>query len=171
MNTALRVVAIVGSSTDPDQLLRAALGGASLAEELENASGRHVALKLVSWMPSEDIPQGIVVGSSAHRPALDRVISGTGAASLHGMLQKFPLGRLLNSLGPLDQSRIFWRAVREHEGAMTALQSADVLLAVDLPAVRAAWKTRRSNPSIEAYYGLASTLKVFSTRFAQTTSS
>lgn len=171
MNRPLRVVAIVGSSTDPDQLLRTALGGSSLAEELKKASRRDVTVELLSWSPSLDLPHGVVVGSAVNRPAVDRVLLRAGTPRLHSLLQRFSVGRLLNSLGPLDQSRIFWRAVREHEGALSALRSADVLLAVDLAAVRTAWKTKREHPSIEAYYGLASTLKVFSTRFAQTTSS
>lgn len=171
MKAGLRVVAIIGSSTDPDQVLRAALGGASLAKELEEASHRDVTVELVSWAPSEEMPQGIVVGSAPERPTLDRLLSRTGAARVHRALQKLSVGRLINSLGPLDQSRIFWRAVRENNDAMSALQSADVLLAVDLAAVRTAWQVRRRNSAIEAYYGLASTVKVFATRFAQAASS
>ena len=122
MKTTLQVVAIIGSPTDPDQLLRSALGESSLEDELELVSQRHVQVRLVSWSPSEE-------------------------------------------------SRVFWRAVRESESAVSVLNSADVLLAVDLAGVRTAWKTRRLNPSVDAYYGVASTLKVFATRFAQTTSS
>lgn len=171
MNSTLQVVAIIGSRTDPDQLLRSALGGASLEEELAKASERDVVVRLVSWLPSKDIPRGIVVGSAEKTPTLDRVLARIGAPRLHRILQAYPAGRLLNSLGPLDPSRVLWRAVRESEDAVSLLKSADVLLAVDLAGVRTAWKTRRLNPSIEAYYGLASTVKVFATRFAQTTSS
>lgn len=171
MNSSLRVVAVIGSPTDPDQLLRSAVGGDSLQEELAKASGRDVILQLVSWSPSEKFPQGVVVGPTAGTLPLDRVLSRVGAVRLQSALQKYPAGRLLNSLGPLDQSRVFWRAVREREDAMSALRSADVLVAVDLAAVRTAWITRQNNPTVEAYYGLVSTLKVFATRFAQTTSS
>lgn len=171
MSSPLQVAAIIGSPTDPDQLFRSALGEDSLQEELAKASGRDVRLQLVSWSPSERFPQGVVVGPTAGTQAVDRVLTRIGAVRLQGVLQKYPAGRLLNSLGPLDQSRVFWRAIQKREDAMSALRSADVLLAVDLAAVRTAWKTRQNNPSVEAYYGLASTLKVFATRFAQTTSS
>ena len=171
MKTTLQVVAIIGSPTDPDQLLRSALGESSLEDELERVSQRHVQVRLVSWSPSEDIPEGVAVGIPDQAPALDRLLARAGAPGLQRVLQRYPAGRLLNSLGPLDQSRVFWRAVRESESAVSVLNSADVLLAVDLAGVRTAWKTRRLNPSVDAYYGVASTLKVFATRFAQTTSS
>lgn len=171
MSHPLRVIAIIGSPTDPDQLLRSGLGSESLAEALEQASLREVDVQLVSWLPSVDVPEGVAVGALEYRAALDRTLERIGGNRLHGFFRKFPAGRLINSLGPLDQSRIFWRAVRKHEYAMQSLLSADVLLAVDLPAVRTAWEIRRRSKTAEAYYGLASTLKVFAARFAQTTSS
>ncbi|MFP5316045.1 MAG: hypothetical protein ACLGHS_11800, partial [Actinomycetes bacterium] len=105
MSSPLQVVAIIGSPTDPDQLFRSALGGDSLQEELAKASGRDVRLQLVSWSPSERFPQGVVVGTTAGTQAVDRVLTRIGAVRLQGVLQKYPAGRLLNSLGPLDQSR------------------------------------------------------------------
>ncbi|WP_309071280.1 hypothetical protein [Arthrobacter sp.] len=171
MNAPLKVVAIIGSPTDPDQLLRSGLGEASLEEELERVSQRDVAVRLVSWLPSRDIPEGVVVGTPQRAPLVDRLLARIGAGKLQRVLQRYPAGRLLNSLGPLDQSRVFWRAVRENKSALSVLDAADVLIAVDLSAVRTAWITSRRNPSVDAYYGLASTLKVFATRFAHTTSS
>jgi hypothetical protein len=165
------VVAIIGSPTDPDQLLRSGLGSESLAEALEKASSRDVHVELVSWLPSVDVRECVAVGSLEYRAAVDRMLGRIGADRLYAFFQKFPAGRLINSLGPLDQSRVFWRAVRKHENAMRSLRSADILLAVDLPAVRTAWQMRRRIRTADAYYGLASTLKVFAARFAQTTSS
>lgn len=163
MTTVLRVVAIVGSPTDPDQVLRTALEGAALADELGMAAGRPVSVNIISWVPSSSMADAIVLATSPQSP-IDRFLIRLGALRLHAKLRGFPLGRVVNSLGPMDQSRVVWRAARRHESAMTTLQSADVVLAVDQAAVLTAWKLRRRNPSIHAYYGIASTLKVLAAR-------
>lgn len=168
VNSCIKVVALVGSATDPDQILRSALADEALSDALATASGRQIELKLVSWLPSSDIALSVAVGEAGgRRSAMDRLFSLKPPLRFHSALQKFPAGRLINSLGPLDQSRIFWRTVRKNELASSALSTADVLLAVDLPAVRTAWIMRRKNPSSEAYFGIGSTLKVFANRFAR----
>jgi hypothetical protein len=82
-------------------------------------------------------PAGLVVGPS--RAILDRVLRAMGAYALRDRFSRSPIGRLLNSLGPVDQGRVFWRAVRNDRGALTTLKSADVVVASDLAAAKTAW--------------------------------
>lgn len=171
MKPTLRVVAIVGSSSDPDQLFRSAFGDESLEDVLAEASGRAVHVDLVTWSPSSTRPFDLHIGSGEEQPVFDRILARVGAIRLNAFLRRYAAGRLLSSLSPMDQSRVFWRTVRRNPKAMAKLKSADVLLAVDLPAVRVAWEMRRSDAELEAYYGLASISKVFASRFAQSNSS
>ncbi|EPR76620.1 hypothetical protein ADILRU_1105 [Leifsonia rubra CMS 76R] len=69
----------------------------------------------------------------------DRVLHASGARSIYARLATFPLGRLINSIGPLDQGRVFWRHVRRDSSALEALKNADVVVAADLAAVKTAW--------------------------------
>lgn len=73
------------------------------------------------------------------RTGLDRVFAALGMYALKSRLDAFPLGRLLNSLGPFDQSRVFWRAVKRHPQALRLLEAADTVIAVDLAATKTAW--------------------------------
>lgn len=167
MSSSIRVVAIVGSTTDPDQLFRSAIGDEALDHALASVTERDIQLELVSWLPSSGSERCISVGGTNRRePIADRFFSIIRGKQLHGVLQKVSVGRLINSLGPLDQSRVFWRAVQMNDAALSALASADVLIAVDLPAVRTAWKIRHRNESCDAYFGLSSALKVLATKSA-----
>lgn len=87
-----------------------------------------------------------ISGTSEHirldesgRSVTDRILASAGAFALKSWLAKFPIGRLLNSLGPVDSNRVFWRAVRRHPDAMRLLRSADVAIATDLTATKTAW--------------------------------
>jgi hypothetical protein len=70
---------------------------------------------------------------------VDRALHAMGARALYARLATFPLGRLINSIGPLDQGRVFWRHVRRDSSALAALKNADVVVAADLAAVKTAW--------------------------------
>jgi hypothetical protein len=67
-------------------------------------------------------------------------------------LARSPIGRLLNSLGPVDQGRLFRRAVRSDSEAMAMLRAADVAIAADLAGVATAWTAVRRGWVSEAYY-------------------
>lgn len=76
---------------------------------------------------------------SANSPALDRLLTASGAGTLYARLATFPIGRLINSVGPLDQGRVFWRHLRRDSQALDTLKRADVIVAADLAAVKTAW--------------------------------
>lgn len=83
---------------------------------------------------------------------LDRVLGALGATRLHDRLARVPIGRLLNSMGPLDQGRVFWRAVRRSPEARALIRGADVAIAGDAAAVKTAWLARRRGLVAAAYY-------------------
>lgn len=169
MTSPLRVVAIVGSDTPPDQLLKSGLGRSSLVGSLEEASGRNVEISLLCWTkPASSADDGyrslVVVGEGKTSP-LNRLWDSAWSHRISRALNRTPIGRLVISLSPMDRSRIFWRAARAHPEAQMLLRSADVLLAVDLAAVKTAWIMRRATRSGQAFYGLDSAQKVFAARF------
>lgn len=82
----------------------------------------------------------------------DRILNVFCAQALRDRLGSFPLGRLLNSMGPADQGRVFWRTLRRDPAALSALKSADVVIAGDLPAVKSAWLALNRNWVRNAYY-------------------
>src|SRR5690606_22116171 len=84
--------------------------------------------------------------------ALDRILTALGAHAVRRRFAGFPLGRLLNSLGPVDQGRVFWRIVRQTAPAMSALKNADIAIATDLAAAKTAWIAQRRGWVTEAYY-------------------
>lgn len=173
MTSQLNVGLLIGSATDPDQLIRSTLGDEPVYDALSRASGRKINTTVVSWLPSKLHPEGYSIASSKRQNSLaDRFLNGAMQRRLYNTFQKFPAGRLVNSLSPLDQSRVFWRAVRADPAVRSALEQCDVLIAVDLAAVRAAWELRRASINgAEAFYGLGSSLKVFNSRYLDATPS
>lgn len=122
------LLVLSGATTAPT----ASLGGDSLLEQrLATEPDARVAVIRFAG------PTGRVVGPS--RAVLDRLLAALGAYALRDRLSRFPLGRLLNSLGPVDQGRVFWRAVRRDRDALTTLKSADAVYATDLAAAKTAW--------------------------------
>lgn len=85
-------------------------------------------------------------------PITDRVYKALGFYRLRHRLSQFPIGRLLNSMGPVDQGRVFWRLVRRSPEAINALKDADVAVAADLAGVKASWLARRRGWVASAYY-------------------
>lgn len=173
MTSQLNVGILIGSATDPDQLIKSTLGDEPLADALSRASGRKISTTVVTWLPSELHPTGYSIASSKMQNSLaDRFLNWAMLRRIYNIFQKFPAGRLINSLGPLDQSRIFWRAVRADPAVRSALEHCDVLIAVDLAAVRTAWELRRaSTDGAEAFHGLGSSLKVLNSRYLDATPS
>lgn len=90
---------------------------------------------------------------------LDGVRAGIGERALDAIagplarrLATIPIGRLLNSMGPLDAGRVLWRRVRRSPEALDVLRGADVVLAADAPSVKTAWTAVRRGWAREAYY-------------------
>lgn len=85
-------------------------------------------------------------------PALiDRVLGTIGGFALRRRLAMFPLGRLINSLGPLDAGRVFWRSVRRDREALDLIRGADVAIAGDAAAIKTAWLAVRRGLVADAY--------------------
>lgn len=85
-------------------------------------------------------------------PLADRVFRALGFYALRNKLSTFPIGRLINSMGPVDQGRVFWRRVRQNADAISALKNADVAVAADLAAVKTCWTSLRRRWVSEAFY-------------------
>lgn len=70
---------------------------------------------------------------------IDNFLRAIGAIKLRERLSTFPIGKLLNSLGPVDLGRVFWRVVKRSSEALEMLKTADVVVATDQPAIKTAW--------------------------------
>lgn len=90
--------------------------------------------------------------ASNRQGGFDRFLGAVGAPRLRNRLAKLSLGRLLNNMGPLDPSRVFWRAIKRSPEARELLRNADVIIAADLAAVKTAWIMRRRYRIAEAHY-------------------
>lgn len=135
-----RVLLLVGSGADVTQ--RAVLETESTPfGKLLAQHGGAIELNMVSW-GVEGPFEGMVVHArleQASRPAADRLLRAVGVYSLRRRFERFPIGRLLNSIGPVAPSRVFWRAMKQHPEALHLLRSSDIAIATDLESTKAAW--------------------------------
>ena len=152
-NNEPRIVVLFGSGIDAERSAALASEASKFASLLKAAEER-VDVTAISLGVARSI-----AGTSTHvrldesRPSLtDRLLAALGAFKVKEALAAFPLGRLLNSLGPVDQSRVFWRAVRQNPEALRLLKSADVAIATDLPATKTAWISVRRGWVDDAFY-------------------
>lgn len=139
-SSAPRIVLLFGSGVDSDRASALASESSPLTTLLAERSHRP-QVDVISLGLSRSI-----AGTSEHirldasgRSIIDRILAGAGVFALRDRFARLPLGRLLNSLGPVDQGRVFWRTVRRHPEAMRLLRSADVAIATDLPSAKTAW--------------------------------
>lgn len=151
--TALNVVVLIGSPTAIQQGSGLTNERSELDAIIERATGA-VSIQTISF--SADGPPGAHAHIQLPPPGsvsrTDRVLHALGAPALHRRLARFPLGRLINSLGPVDAGRVFWRSVRANPAARGALADAQIAIAADLPAVKTAWLALRSGRVSSAYY-------------------
>jgi len=82
----------------------------------------------------------------------DRLLRSVGAYAVRRQFDMFPIGRLLNSLGPIAPSRVFWRALMKHPDAMQLLRASDIAVATDLETTKAAWLSVHRRWVDDAYY-------------------
>lgn len=138
--TGRRIVLLFGSETEAERSAALSSESSDLATLLENAT-KPMVVCVISLGLSRTID-----GTSQHlrlddarRSLTDRLLASLGAFALKARFASMPIGRLLNSLGPIDPSRVFWRTLKRHPEAMRLLKSSDVAIAADLAATKAAW--------------------------------
>lgn len=88
--------------------------------------------------------------------SIDRALRACGVTALAGKLAATPWGRLLNSLGPADRGRVWWRTVRSTAQARDVLRNVDVVIATDIESVKAARHLARRGWAKRALYDPAS---------------
>jgi hypothetical protein len=162
MTSPTTVVLLFGSTSDPITVLAAAQQSTDVTAALTDAVGGEVLVSAIAFTkPSVAIPgiSTIVVRDTTLRA---RILSATGITALTRTLLQSPAGRLLASLGPADQSRVFWRAVAHDPEALALLQSVEIIIACDLQATLAAWTVVRRGTATSAWHGLPAALRKIS---------
>jgi len=135
-----RVVLLFGSGGNTTESTALASESSRLASLLDTATGP-VEVSVISLGLSRTITglaEHIRLDESG-RSTADGLLTAVGAFALRTFLASYPAGRLLNSLGPVDPSRVFWRAVKRQPAAMRCLASADVVIATDAATTKTAW--------------------------------
>lgn len=150
------VVVLLGSHETPDwHVLRPEMED-SLAVRLGNP-GRPADVTLVCRQAPSSPVDGV---ARVHVVSGDGSLMGHLARSdlyqaLDAWLKRSAPGRILASLLPTDTTRTFDRAIRRDATALSLAHSADLVVAGDRPAVRAAWSWLRAGVIPAAVYGLA----------------
>jgi hypothetical protein len=144
------VVVVIGSGWG-------AGGSAVLAGDpsvLETLIAEGASVSVLSYALERTVPGAAAQHDLAQvrPPALDRALRAVGVFRLRDRLSRAPLGRLLNSLGPVDQGRVVRRVALSDAVARNLLRSADVVIAADLAGVATAWTARRRGWVTEAFY-------------------
>jgi|GEM_PF-4795231 hypothetical protein len=122
-----------------------------------------VPLIAVCWSPpgaqaAAALASSTVIDLSAvGAPLGERLLGATGVTTLTRVLQRTAPGRLLASFSPAHQSRRFAARLWSTEAWTPA--PGDVIVALDLPATRAAWLAQRATPGSAAVLGLSPGLK------------
>lgn len=148
-----RIVLLFGPGPEAETSTALALESSQLVSLLKGASPA-VDVGVISLGLSRTIP-----GTSGHirldgpvSSFTDRALKAVGAYALNKQFATFPIGRLLNSLGPVDPNRVFWRAVKRHPEAMRLLKSANIAVATDLAATKTAWLAVHCGWVDDAFY-------------------
>jgi len=140
MTTRFVVTVLFGAGIESGQ--QAALETErSLLEQLCDAHGDAVELRVVSrGVARSPLTTDTHIQLGDEQPGWpDRLLTALGGEKIRARFATFPLGRLLNSMGPLDPGRIFWRAVRRNPAALHAIRTSDAVYAADLAGVKTAW--------------------------------
>lgn len=140
-----RVLLLFAATPDPGAALTAAGFGDRIAFDV-----------ITSSAPRTPVPgAGTVIAlTRGPAPAADRVLRGIGAITLRDRLATFPAGRLLNSMGPADPAKVFWRALRAHPEAVALATPQTFVIAGDLAATRAARGLLDRGRAARAIWGL-----------------
>lgn len=147
-----RVVLVFGPAADGERSGALSSESSELAARLADAGPTEVGVISLGLKRSiAGAAEHVRLDGAAPSPT-DRVFAAIGARTLQTRLARSPLGRLLNSLGPIDPNRVMWRAVRRDPAALQLLASADIVVAVDLSATKTAWVALRRGWASEAIY-------------------
>lgn len=139
-STKVAVVLLVGAEGDAPHT--GVLGSESTPlAKLMSEGADAVALTVISLGTARSFTGAVVHErlDDAPESPIDRVLRALGAYALRERFDTFPVGRLLNSLGPVAPSRVFWRALKQSPAAMQLLRDSDVAIASDLESTKAAW--------------------------------
>lgn len=151
--TRTRIVVLFGSGQDNAR--RTGLPGErSVLHQLIDASDRPVHVAVISF-GTAPAPRGVtdfVALDPRSASPVDRVLRGVGAYAIRDALSRTPIGRLLNSMGPVDQGRVFWRALRRSPEALSLIRGSTAVIAADLASVKSAWIARRRGWVGSAHY-------------------
>jgi hypothetical protein len=149
----MTVVVLFAASPDPAPAISAALATDDLAAGLGVTPDRLVVI--TGQVPQTPVLAGHVIAlDEGRRTAVDLVLRATGITALHRRLARFPAGRLVNSLGPADTGRAFWRALHHRPDALGLIAPGSVIVAGDLAATRAAWSLWRRDRTSHPVLGL-----------------
>jgi hypothetical protein len=148
------------------------LAGQPVVDVVDELSGLGVEVRLGLWAaPSRDlrraVPDLVAWGpaGAAATAALATTAAGTtdavdASADVEDEAAP-PAGprplrrRVVGRLRRVGQPARTWRRLRRDGTLLAAAGAADVLIALDAPAVLAAWKVGRRNPGPEVVYGLS----------------
>jgi len=135
-----RIVVLIGSGFESSRN-SAVAGEPSILEKLLDDSPDETELSVISFGLRSDVISGAqhvrLMRSDYGR--LDRLFDRLGLFDLRGKLAEYSIGRLLNSISPTDQGRVFWRTVRRNAEALQLLTNSDIAIAADIHSTRTAW--------------------------------
>lgn len=155
-----RVLLLVGSREPADRVLARAAGGGDLAERLAGAGGRADVTVVCRTAPQEPLPGVARVHVLADAGGLAALGDSGGYRALDAAARRSVPGRVLATLSPIDEPRTVARAVRRDATAEALARESDLVVAVDLPAVRAAWTWLRRRLVPRAVYGVSTAERV-----------
>jgi hypothetical protein len=147
------VVLLFGSGGDANES-SALTSEQSMLKQAVASDGNRTNVDVVSLglsRPVEGARRHLELSLGGTSP-VDKLLRAVGAFALRKRFAKFPLGRLLNSMGPVDPGRVFWRSVRRNGEALAMLRAADLLIAADLAATKTAWIAANRRWVAEAHY-------------------
>ncbi len=148
-----KVVLLFGSGKSSDEPHALSSESSLLSRLIEEASG-DIDISVISMVLPRQVSESIALIrlDESNRSLMDKFLAASGLFALRERLASFPLGRLLNSLGPVDRGRVFWRSVRRSPEALSALKSATAVIAADPAAVKTAWIALHRGWADQAFY-------------------
>lgn len=164
--TALTVLVLVSNDAEVLERLDSNYSATGLVDALAAAAQREVSLTLATREPAKHATKPYAQSATIHSlssttaPFADRLLATVKAAQLRAALTTTPLGRLINSLSPTDPSRVFARAYRHTP--VKASQEFDLVIALDVAAIRTAWLLNKRHRSTGAVFGDAAALTYLS---------
>jgi hypothetical protein len=149
----VRIVVLLGSGLTSSQLSSGA-GEPSILERILEEAGNQVTVSVISLGLSHAIPgiENHIRLFNTDYGTLDRLFRSCGLFGLRQKLAKYSIGRLLNSMAPFDQGRVFWRSVRRNAESRALLASSDIAIAADIQSTRTAWVAVRRHWVDQALY-------------------